>query len=137
MTYKSFTTLNELFDILVDRFRIQPPENLTPAELEEWGKLKQHVIQMRYLFPDLLRCDSSPFSRRVINTLKSMVVDDGVLDKEDAYILDRMKEFISSEEVSRFAAAKQLMNTIERAVRLHFNFRAITRSPDITVATRR
>ncbi|KIK01927.1 hypothetical protein K443DRAFT_678064 [Laccaria amethystina LaAM-08-1] len=100
MTYKSFTTLNELFDILVDRFRIQPPENLTPTEHEEWGKLKQHVIQMR-----------------VINTLKSMVVDDGVLDKEDAYILDRMKEFISSEEVSRFAAAKQLMNTIERAQR--------------------
>lgn len=66
-----------------------------------------------------------------------MVVDDGVLDKEDAYILDRMKEFISSEEVSRFAAAKQLMNTIERAVRLHSSFSAITRSPDITVATRR
>ncbi|EDR13329.1 uncharacterized protein LACBIDRAFT_230493, partial [Laccaria bicolor S238N-H82] len=117
MTYKSFTTLNGLFDTLVDRFRIQPPENLTPAEYEEWGKLKQHVIQMRYMFPDLLRYDPSSFSRRVINTLKSMVVDDDVLDKEDAYILDRMKEFISSEEVSRFAAAKQLMNTIERAVR--------------------
>jgi len=45
-----------------------------------------------------------------------MVVDDGVLDKEDLYILDRMKEFISSDEVSRFAAAKHLMIQIERAV---------------------
>jgi len=52
MTYKSFTTLNKLFDILVERFRIQPPENLTPTEHQEWGKLKQHVIQMRYMFPD-------------------------------------------------------------------------------------
>ena len=47
MTYKSFTTLDELFDLLVARFRIQPPDNLTPAEREEWGRLKQHVIQMR------------------------------------------------------------------------------------------
>lgn len=45
-----------------------------------------------------------------------MVVDDGVLDKEDLFILDRMKEFISSDEVSRFAAAKHLMIQIERAV---------------------
>jgi hypothetical protein len=45
-----------------------------------------------------------------------MVVDDDVLEKEDLYILDRMKEFISNEEVIRLAAAKQLMIFIERAV---------------------
>lgn len=47
LTYKSFTTLDELFNLLVQRFRIQPPPNLSPPELEDWGKLKQHVIQMR------------------------------------------------------------------------------------------
>lgn len=47
MTYKSFITLDELFDLLVKRFWIQPPDNLNPRELEEWRKLKQHVIQMR------------------------------------------------------------------------------------------
>lgn len=46
-----------------------------------------------------------------------MVVDDDVLEKEDMYILDRVKEFISSEEVNKFAAAKQLLILIERAVR--------------------
>ena len=46
-----------------------------------------------------------------------MVVGDDVLEKEDMYILDRMKEFISNEEVKNFAAAKQLMIFIERAVR--------------------
>ncbi|KAJ8455118.1 hypothetical protein ONZ45_g19044 [Pleurotus djamor] len=52
---------------------------------------------------------------RVLNTLKSMVVDDDVLEKEDYYILDKMKDFIAPSEVSRFAAAKQLMILIERA----------------------
>jgi son of sevenless-like protein len=49
MTYKSFTTLDELFDLLVQRFWIQPPPNLTPSELAEWKKLKQHIIQMRFV----------------------------------------------------------------------------------------
>lgn len=49
MTYKSFTTLNELFDLLVQRFYIQPPEGLKPVELDEWKKEKQMVIQMRYV----------------------------------------------------------------------------------------
>jgi len=48
MTYKSFTSLDELFELLVARFRIQAPDNLDPEEKEEWNKLKQHVIQTRY-----------------------------------------------------------------------------------------
>lgn len=47
MTYKSFTTLDALFDLLVQRFFIKPPDGLKQQELEEWKKLKQHVIQMR------------------------------------------------------------------------------------------
>jgi hypothetical protein len=45
-----------------------------------------------------------------------MVWDEDVLEKEDLYILDRMKDFITTEDVSRFPAAKQLMILIERAV---------------------
>jgi son of sevenless len=47
MTFKSFTTVDELFELLVLRFNIQPPPNLTPEEHQDWVKLKQHVIQMR------------------------------------------------------------------------------------------
>lgn len=50
-----------------------------------------------------------------------MIVDDDVLEKEDLYILDRMKEFISTDGVSNFAAAKQLLILIERTVR-NFTF---------------
>lgn len=56
------------------------------------------------------------YEHRVINTFKSMVVDDDVLEKEDLYILDRIKAFLSGEEVIKFAAAKQLLILLERAV---------------------
>ena len=45
-----------------------------------------------------------------------MVTDDDILEKEDMYILARMKEFASNEDVVTFAAAKQLLILIERAV---------------------
>jgi son of sevenless len=51
-----------------------------------------------------------------------MVVDDDILEKEDLYILDRMKEFITGDEVIRFAAAKQLLIFIERAVCVPFPY---------------
>ena len=55
---------------------------------------------------------------RVLNTFRTMVTDDDILEKEDMYILGRMKEFASNEEVVTFAAAKQLLILIERAVRI-------------------
>jgi len=45
-----------------------------------------------------------------------MIIDEGVMEKEDYYILGRMTEFVSSEEVSKSNAAKQLLILIERAV---------------------
>lgn len=47
MTYKSFMTLDELFDGLVERFYVKPPEGLTSSEMDQWTKAKQHVIRMR------------------------------------------------------------------------------------------
>ncbi|KAA1479453.1 ras GEF [Dentipellis sp. KUC8613] len=98
LTYKSFTDLDTLFNLLVQRFWIKPPDNLSSQELEEWTKLKQHIIRTR-----------------VLNTFKTMMLDDDILEKEDLYILDRMKQFISNEEVMHLAAAKQLLVLIERA----------------------
>ncbi|KAI8986090.1 ras GEF [Trametes punicea] len=100
MTFKSFMTVDELFDLLTKRFWVQPPPGLKPHEHEEWTRLKQQVIQLR-----------------VLNTFRTMVTDDDILEKEDMYILQRMKEFASNEEVVTFAAAKQLLILIERAQR--------------------
>ncbi|KAJ7935414.1 ras guanine nucleotide exchange factor domain-containing protein [Mycena leptocephala] len=96
MTFKSFTTVDELFDLLLRRFWIQPPPKLTQAEHEEWVNLKQRVVQIR-----------------VLNIFKAMIGND-VLEKDDLFILDRMKEFIATEEVARFPAAKLLLILIER-----------------------
>lgn len=47
MTFKSFMTVDQLFELLTKRFWISPPPNLKPTELEEWTRLKQQVIRMR------------------------------------------------------------------------------------------
>ncbi|EMD39992.1 hypothetical protein CERSUDRAFT_112236 [Gelatoporia subvermispora B] len=100
MTFKSFMTVDELFELLARRFWIEAPPNLSTSELEEWKKLKQHVVRVR-----------------VLNIFKTMITDDGILEKEDMYVLSRMKEFASDEVVINFAAAKQLLILIERAER--------------------
>jgi len=98
MTFKSFTTVDELFDLLVARFRIQPPANLTPEEKPEWQNLKQRVIQIR-----------------VLNAFKAMITDEDVVDKEDdSGVLDRMLEFLKSDEASHLNAATTLVKNIER-----------------------
>jgi son of sevenless len=48
-TFKSFTTLDKLFDHLVARFNIQPPPNLNPEERRKWVRLKQLVVQTRFV----------------------------------------------------------------------------------------
>jgi len=45
-----------------------------------------------------------------------MVMDEDFFEKEDLYILNRMKEFLQNEEVSKILAAKQLLPLVERAV---------------------
>lgn len=45
-----------------------------------------------------------------------MVVDDDFLEKDDMYILDRMKEFLLQDTVSKVAISKQLVILIDRAV---------------------
>ncbi|CCM04907.1 uncharacterized protein FIBRA_07104 [Fibroporia radiculosa] len=99
LTFKSFLTVDELFDLLVSRFSIEAPDGLAPAESDEWKKMKQKIIQAR-----------------VLNIFKTMVTEDGILEKEDMGILGRLKEFASREDVAN-SAAKRLLIFIERAQR--------------------
>jgi son of sevenless-like protein len=47
MTFKSFTELDALFDLLVQRFWIAPPDGLTPQEFDEWKTRKRDLIRTR------------------------------------------------------------------------------------------
>lgn len=55
-------------------------------------------------------------STSVLNTFKTMITDEGAAAEEDLFILDKMKEMVSSPEVIHLGAAKQLLNFIERTV---------------------
>ena len=45
-----------------------------------------------------------------------MITDEDILEKSEMYILDRMQEFVSNEEVITFPAAKHVLALIQRAV---------------------
>jgi son of sevenless len=45
-----------------------------------------------------------------------MVQDEDILEKDDMYILDRMREFLKQDDVYQFAASKGLLTLIERSV---------------------
>ncbi|PNS19323.1 hypothetical protein CAC42_2500 [Sphaceloma murrayae] len=47
LTYRSFTTATELFEMLVKRWCIQPPPNLAPADAQRWIDKKQKPIRFR------------------------------------------------------------------------------------------
>ncbi|CAE6501866.1 unnamed protein product [Rhizoctonia solani] len=98
MTYKSFTTTKELFQLLVERFRIQPPDGLTPAELEDWTERKQ-----------------KPARVRVVNVFRKMLLlyNSSIIDKEDSYILEHIKSF-AQEIVRDVTPAEQLIMFVDR-----------------------
>ncbi|QRV77634.1 cell division control protein 25 [Ceratobasidium sp. AG-Ba] len=96
MTYKSFTTMQELFRLLVERFRIAPPEGLKPDELQEWTEKKQTPVRVR-----------------VVNIFRKMLMDPSVIDKEDTPILGQIKGF-AMEIIRDVPPAKQLIVLVDR-----------------------
>lgn len=47
LTYRSFTTAAELFEMLVKRFSIQPPRGITQQDYNDWVEKKQKPIRFR------------------------------------------------------------------------------------------
>jgi hypothetical protein len=65
-----------------------------------------------------------------------LITDEGATGEEDLFVLDKMKEMVSSPEVIHLAAAKQLLNLIERTV-CHISHTQVDGSSDSIVAKRR
>ncbi|VDB85607.1 unnamed protein product [Peniophora sp. CBMAI 1063] len=97
MSFKSFTEVDTLVGLLVERFWITPPRGLNGVQEEEWRRLKQHVIRTR-----------------VLNTMKTMLLDDDILEEKDMHILDKIVEFARHGEVKEKAAGRQLLSHIQR-----------------------
>lgn len=47
LTYRSFTSARELFEMLVKRFQIQPPEGMAQSDYDIWRDRKQRPIRFR------------------------------------------------------------------------------------------
>lgn len=47
LTFRSFTSGDELLDLLFERYNIVPPPDLTEAQLTDWKKQKQIPIRLR------------------------------------------------------------------------------------------
>ncbi|KAI4143694.1 MAG: hypothetical protein LQ340_006908 [Diploschistes diacapsis] len=47
LTYRSFTTATELFELLVKRYTIQPPQRITGEDYKQWVEKKQKPIRIR------------------------------------------------------------------------------------------
>jgi son of sevenless-like protein len=47
LTYRSFTSARELFELLVKRFQTQPPEGMAQADYDTWRDRKQKPIRFR------------------------------------------------------------------------------------------
>ncbi|EJD52446.1 ras GEF [Auricularia subglabra TFB-10046 SS5] len=99
MTFKTFASLDEVCELLIKRFHLQPPEGLAHEQLREWREKKQAVVRIR-----------------VINTLKSMLSDDDVISREDVDALDRIEQFARQNQ-NASPPTKQLLTLIDRARR--------------------
>jgi flagellar hook-basal body complex protein FliE len=128
LTFRSFTDARELFDLLVDRFSIQPPEGLTPEEFQTWTDKKQKPIRIR-----------------VINILKTWLenywleddVDEGSINSTTGssfmsttsyapsvsstssrnLLLDSMNKFAVQLNNRKFPGASTLLNLIDQRTR--------------------
>jgi len=116
MTFKSFTTVDELLDLLVKRFQIQPPAELEPVELEHWRKFKQTVVQMRFVLVSCFGLHRTYSCRRVLNVIKALLSEQDTLEQDDMHILPRIESFLRSPEGSQMGATKLLLILVDRAV---------------------
>ncbi|GBB99424.1 hypothetical protein RclHR1_03520004 [Rhizophagus clarus] len=97
LTYRSFCTTDEFFDMLVKRFMIQPPEDITPEELEVWQEKKQTPVRLR-----------------VFNIMKTWL-ETYYIDGQDSHCLERMREFATTTMHENMAfAAVSLIKVIEK-----------------------
>ncbi|KAF2452621.1 cell division control protein-like protein Cdc25 [Lineolata rhizophorae] len=105
LTYRSFTTANELFEMLMRRWSIQPPQGLATRDYETWVEKKQKIIRFR-----------------VVNILKSWVTDYWMEgnDEEARQLIQRIYNFVSDHVAkSSTPGAGPLLVAIEQRSKGH------------------
>jgi son of sevenless-like protein len=99
MTYRSFTTTEELLDLLAARFRVKEPAGLTEKEHQTWVDQKQMLIRFR-----------------IFNVLKAWI-ESHFYEGEDEVHLKRIEDFVldgMGQSPILATPGKQLIRLIER-----------------------
>ncbi|KAF8931255.1 hypothetical protein BGZ47_000160 [Haplosporangium gracile] len=98
LTYRSFTTTTEFFNLLFRRFTIAPPTGLEGQDLVQWTE-----------------CKLTPIRLRVFNTIKTWLENFYMEDElEDRQMLSKIKEFSSLMRHSMSFAAVQIIKLVEK-----------------------
>ncbi|GIC85747.1 putative cell division control protein Cdc25 [Aspergillus udagawae] len=103
LTYRSFTTASELFEMLAERFNIQPPFGLNSDEMQMWIDRKQKPIRFR-----------------VVNILKSWFEHFWMEPNDEAHmnLLARVHAFTKdSIATTKTPGSPQLMAVIEQRLK--------------------
>lgn len=102
-TYRSFTSATELFELLVQRFNLQPPFGLNSDEMQMWMDRKQKPIRFR-----------------VVNILKSWFEHFWMEPSDEANmkLLERVHAFTKdSIATTKTPGSPQLLGVIEQRLR--------------------
>lgn len=120
MTYRSFATAEEVLNLLIRRYQLQPPPGLTPEQLKDWAERKQKPVKLRYVkmsaYASLSLTVSIDF--RVFNVLKTWL-DQHYNENMDADILEGILEFatdIMAKDTQVRMPSQQLLKAVQRRV---------------------
>jgi son of sevenless len=100
LTYRSFTSAAELFELLVRRFNLQPPSGLTRDEYSIWEEHKQ-----------------KPARFRVLNIMKSWLEQYWMEpeDNDSQALLERLLDFAqNTHTTTKIPLAKALITVVEQ-----------------------
>lgn len=104
-TFRSFATIDQVFDMLIQRYNIQPPQYLSTDQLSEWTETVRIPTQSRFL-----------------NIMRKLI---GGLENEDIHILGRVKTFaqeIMLNGPESNGIAETLLYIVQRAVCVSLKF---------------
>ncbi|KAG2189367.1 hypothetical protein INT44_004509 [Umbelopsis vinacea] len=116
LTYRSFCTTDEWFDLLMQRFNLPPPAGLTPEEVDIWSEKKLKLVRLR-----------------VFNVIKTWL-ENFYNEEEDQHIIARIMEFaeVTIRESMQFAS-EQLIKLVKKRMDVDdtSQFRKMTLTPGV------
>ncbi|ORX93040.1 ras GEF [Basidiobolus meristosporus CBS 931.73] len=104
LTYRSFSSTEDVFELLFQRFNLQPPSGLSDPEFELWKEKKLVPVRLR-----------------VFNVIKSWL-ESYYLEGEDYSALEMLRDFAEANMMDILPfAAKQLLKLIDKRMQSSFD----------------